>query len=275
MPKQNADLPSGTVASEGAGQNGAERPAYPVGSVDNALRLLLLVSERQGVRIAEASEELGVARSTAHRTMQMLQYYGFVDQDPESRAYRVGPALVDLGLRAVRGLDLRKLAEPAIESLVEVTGETVHLLTPQGQKVLCIHSVEGPGVLRVGERTGMLLDAHATAAGRALLAELPRERLREIYPSVRLPRVTGKTIDRRPELEAELARVREQGYSVQVDEYEAGVGALGVAVKDSGGHPRCAIAVAVPTTRFREEDVPKIAAAATAAAAEIGIKLPW
>lgn len=252
-----------------------EPPVYQVGSVDNALRLLLLVSEQQTLRIAEASQALGVARSTAHRTMQMLRYYGFVDQDPASRTYRVGPALVKLGLRAVRGLDLRKLAESEVESLVELTGETVHLLTLQDSKVLCIHSVEGPGVLRVGERTGMLLAAHATAGGRALLAELTTERLRETYPSVRLARVTEKTIDRRCDLEAELEQVRRQGYAVQLDEYEDDVSALGVAVKDSAGEARCAIVVAVPTSRFRAEDVPAMAAVANASAAEIGIRLPW
>ena len=69
----------------------SDKPIYPIGSVDSAMRLLLMIGERDRVRIAEAAKELGVARSTAHRLMQMLLYHGFVRQDPESKAYVAGP----------------------------------------------------------------------------------------------------------------------------------------------------------------------------------------
>jgi DNA-binding IclR family transcriptional regulator len=77
-------------------------PAYPIASVDNALRLLMLFRDTPRVRLSEASEHLGVAHSTAHRLMAMLAYHGFVRQEPGSRAYLAGPALVEIGLAAVR-----------------------------------------------------------------------------------------------------------------------------------------------------------------------------
>src|SRR5580692_7111858 len=87
-----------------------DKPTYPIGSVDSVLRLLTMIGEREQVRIAGAAAELGVARSTAHRMMQMLAYHGFVHQDPESKAYVAGPRLIGLGLQIVRKLDVRDIA---------------------------------------------------------------------------------------------------------------------------------------------------------------------
>ena len=77
-------------------------PAYPIESVDNALQLLLLFREQSTLRVADASRTLGVAPSTAHRLISMLQYHGFVQQDPRSKAYRAGTALAQIGLAVVR-----------------------------------------------------------------------------------------------------------------------------------------------------------------------------
>ena len=70
-----------------------------------------------------------MAQSTAHRLMAMLAYHDFVRQDPFSRAYRAGPALIDVGLSVVRAMDIRSIARPFLEELMQQVGETVHLAT--------------------------------------------------------------------------------------------------------------------------------------------------
>src|SRR5947209_8848476 len=92
------------------------RPAYPIASVDRALRLLLLVSHRSRVRLSEASEALGVAPSTAHRLLAMLVYHDLVRQE-DRYAYVPGPALAAIVRATVSEADLRVLARPAIERL--------------------------------------------------------------------------------------------------------------------------------------------------------------
>jgi len=74
-------------------------PAYPIASVDRALRLLLLVGRRSSVRLSEASEALGVAPSTAHRLLAMLAFHGFVRHDGDRHGYVAGPALAEIGLK--------------------------------------------------------------------------------------------------------------------------------------------------------------------------------
>ncbi|MDP9260691.1 MAG: helix-turn-helix domain-containing protein, partial [Actinomycetota bacterium] len=92
----------------------ARRPVYPIASVGNALTLLTLLGERERVRVADAAAELGTARSTAHRLLAMLEYHGFAQQDPATRAYVSGPALIEAGLGALGNLDIRAFARPVL-----------------------------------------------------------------------------------------------------------------------------------------------------------------
>ena len=72
-------------------------PQYPIESVDNALRLLLLLGERtEEVRLTDVSAELGVASSTAHRILAMLIWRGFARQDPRTKTYGPGPTLTSV-----------------------------------------------------------------------------------------------------------------------------------------------------------------------------------
>src|SRR5918997_4538947 len=96
-------------------------------SVDNALWLLQLVGEHRALRVAEAADLLGVARSTAHRLLTALRRRGFVTQDRPNGAYRPGPALYEIGLSAVSRIDIRLVARPVLEQIQDMTQETASL----------------------------------------------------------------------------------------------------------------------------------------------------
>ena len=249
---------------------GQEAPNYPIGSVDNALRLLRLFGERPSIGIAEAGRAIGVARSTAHRLMQMLSHHGYAVQDPRSRAYVAGPELVRMAVAIVRDLDIRSIAEPVMRDLVDALGETVHLSILQGSEILFIDSVESRKSLRIGTRTGQKMPAHATAAGKVLLAELEPERLLSLYPDTSLEARTVRTIASRRDLLAQLATVRERGYAVNVGESEDEVSSVAVPVTDARGQVRAALAIAVPRARLDLERVPAIARTLADGARKIG-----
>lgn len=229
-----------------------EKPKYPIESVDSALQILLHLKSQTAIGVSEAAEFLGVAPSTAHRLFQMLQYRGFAKQDASTRTYRAGPELLEIGLKAVRDIDLRGRARPVIEGLRDRLNETVHLMMREGTDVRFIGGVESKKAVRVTSRVGMLLPAHATAAGKSLLAQLTPAQIRELYPSSRLPGVTDATIRRRSELEKELAEVRERGYAVNQGESEEDVSAVGAAIVDRQGRAHGALAIAVPSTNIDE-----------------------
>jgi DNA-binding IclR family transcriptional regulator len=255
-------------------QSSGERPAYPIGSVDNALRLLLMFRERRSVRIADASREMDVARSTAHRLMQMLQYHGFIEQDPESKAYVAGPALVEVGLSVVRDLDVRAVARPYLNELVEELEETAHLVQRRGRDIIFVDTIESPRLVRVGGRTGTLLPAHSTASGKTLLAGMAPDDFRKLYPERKLKALTERTTTSRKDLEDELERVRDVGYATNFGEGEADVAAVAVAVGGHGGEPLASISVSPPLARLTEDMVPRFASVLQDVAVRMSSRLP-
>ncbi len=237
-------------------------PQYPIASVDNALRLLLMLGERPRLRLSDAAVELGVANSTAHRLLAMLAHHRFVTQD-SGRTYRAGPALLEVGLAAVRRLDVRAACRPLLERVAEETGETVHCGVLDGAAIRYVDAVESGRVLRVAGRTGMVLPAHCSAAGKALLARLDPDQLRSRYPEERLERLTARSIGTFDELTRVLRRVRTSGYAVNRHESEDGVAAVAVAVDDEAGAPIAAISCAAPVGRMGRARITEVGALMT------------
>jgi len=250
-----------------------DKPKYPIESVDNALRLLLRFKEGDGLGVSDAGELLGVAPSTAHRLLSMLQYRGFAVQDDDTRTYHVGPALIEIGLKAIRDMSLRSAARPALENVSALLDETVHLLVREGTDVRFVDGVESSRTLRVTSRIGLVLPAHCTAGGKVLLADLDPKTLRSLYPASRLPGLTPRSLVRRSDLEKELALIRERGYALNVGESEDDVTAVASAVRDGQGRVRAAIAVAVPSSRTKGDRPAQLAEAVTAAAVEVRAQL--
>ena len=175
-------------------------PAYRLSSVDHALELLLLFRSRPALRVSEVAEQLDVARSTAHRLLGMLVHRQFAVQDPATRTYRPGPRLVEIGLAAVGALDIRTRMRPYLTEVAARTGETVSLLVLEGDAVHFIDSIESQRTVRVGSRFDARMPAHATSAGKAILAALPADEVLAIYPNEKLPTVTERTLTTRAQL---------------------------------------------------------------------------
>ena len=254
------------VRESGAG--GIAPPQYPIESVDNALRVLLLFEDQTQVRLTEASTYLGVASSTAHRLMAMLQYRGFVRQNPATRAYEPGPALSSIALGIMRRVDVRATARPFLERLHREFGETVHLSRLEGQNVNFLDSVEGTRAVRVGSRVGRSLPAHVTSSGKAMLSLLDADSLRSLYPDEELDAVTEKSLTTRSRLEEALETVRKRGYAMSDEESEEGVASVAVSVSGISGTPY-AVNVSVPKHRMTKVLRGEIAASLGAVGKEL------
>jgi DNA-binding IclR family transcriptional regulator len=244
-------------------------PAYPIESVDNALQLLLLFREQSTLRVADASRTLGVAPSTAHRLISMLQYHGFVEQDPRSKAYRAGAALAEIGLAVVRAMDVRTIARPIMERLNSELGETIHLAVLDRNEVIFLDSVESRYIVRVGSRVGMRLPAHMTALGKTLLSSLPEDRLAVLYPEDRLPGEARASVVNRRALFKALKQIARDGYAVSVGEIESDVAAVAAPILTRSHHAAAAMSVAVPVSRFTDEFAERAVPRLVAAVAEI------
>jgi IclR family acetate operon transcriptional repressor len=239
----------------------AESGAPGVGyleSVDNSLRLLLLVAAKARVGVSEAAIELGVAPSTAHRLLATLRYRGFVVQGRD-RTYQAGPAMEEIVSRRITRANLAAIASPHLEALRDQIDESVHFSVLVGRHVRIIASAESTQLLRVGTREGAMLPAHLASGGRCLLAELDTAALDEIYPPPGLAAASLTEAGMRT-LRRDLARVRKQGYAVNRNLTERGVTAVGVLARDVDG-PIGALSVSIPSVRFVAANVPDLAVA--------------
>lgn len=241
-------------------------PDYLVGSVDRALRILLLLREEHSVTLTAVSRALDVAPSTAHRLLSTLVRRDFVRRDSATRAYLPGRALLEIGLAAAGSLDIRRMARPELEALARELEETVHLVVRDGDTVLFLDTVESPRAVRVTDRTGTTLPVHCTAAGKVLLAQLDPEALQTLLGDAPLARITPRThVDRRA-LERELGRIRRIGYATNFAESERGLSAVAVAIPEPGAVSSLSVSVSVPSEHIDDARVWRIAEAVVAAA---------
>jgi IclR family transcriptional regulator, acetate operon repressor len=247
-------------------------PQYPIESVDNALLVLLLLRDHAELRLTDVSRYLGVASSTAHRVLSMLQYRGLLRQDPASRAYGAGPVLDELAFGVMRRLDVRATARPVLTQLHDELQETVHLGQLNGTEVRFIDAIESSRALRVASRLGRTMPAHCTSTGKSLLALLADEEIVRRYPAEQLTRLTSRSIGTRTDLLAELSSVRRLGFATSREESEDGVSSLSVALTAEAG--AVAINVSVPQSRMSAARRSELLAAVRRAAADISARLP-
>jgi len=236
---------------------------HSVAAVDHALQVLLLLSERQQLRVMDVAAELGVARSTAHRLLSTLREHEFAVQDAH-KAYRPGPVFAHLSLARTPNADLRAALHPVLERLNRELDETCHLVVLEGNGARFIDCVESDHVLRTGSRLGMLLPAHTNSAGKALLAELPPHVFLSLYPRG-VPSPPGAGLQARQALQRQLAEVRKRGYATNVEESAPGITAVGACVRDAAGKAVAALAVACPSARCSRQQIPELAKSLVAA----------
>lgn len=233
-------------------------------SLARGLKILdILADADDSVGITELAHQMEMDKSSISRLMQTLANYGYAEQDPSTRRYRLGPQIVVLGQTLLNRIPLRDQARPFLHQLVERTGECAHLaIVAQGQ-VLYIDQVESPATLRVNAGIGTLAPLHCTALGKVLLA------FGDTPPPDHLGTFTTRTIVDRDVLRAHLDQTRRQGYAVDDEEFSYGVRCVAVPVTDYRNKAVGAVGISGPAGRMGLERIPDLAAIVR----EVGVAL--
>jgi DNA-binding IclR family transcriptional regulator len=245
-----------------------DRPA--ISSASAALALVRLIARRGSVTVTEVSRELDVAPSTAHRLLATCVREGFARQDHMGGPYTVGPALHELTLVVgSNAVSLRDAGAEVLADLRDELGETVSLAVLEGRHTRFVQSLEGRQSVRVSSRLGLLLPAHSSSGGKAMLAALAPAALRDRYPSHHLQATTDRSIGDWDALEHELARIRRRGWATNLAETDPSIAALGAAVLLGTGEPVAAVSVAAPMSRLGTATRLRALAPAVVAAASL------
>lgn len=229
-------------------------------AVDRALQLLgLIVSADPEMGLREVSQVSKLPVATTHRLLQALVSGGYVSQNPANRQYTVGPAAFELAARIGTSRNLAQLAQPCLEELVRLSGESANLAAMEGGEVVYLAHVESPRMVRMFTQVGNRVPIHASGTGKAILASLDREHREQILAGRKLTRYTPHTITDRRKLEAEIDRIEQRGYATDLGEYEEGVHCIAVPVRSPHSRVYASISVSGPSSRLTLRKIEAIA----------------
>lgn len=221
----------------------ADRSQVP--AAENTLRILSYLAGRPAPVAASAiARELELPRSTVYHLLTTLASHGFVMHLREERRWGLGTSAFELAGGYARQQPLARRGRPLVAALSDRLGESAHLAVMSGGDVLYIVEERAPRRPALVTDVGVRLPAHLTASGRAMLAALPREQVRALYPDASaFPDRTGLG-PRSPRQLRELLRVvRARGYATENSEIADGLRSVGACVLDAAGWPVAAVAV--------------------------------
>jgi DNA-binding IclR family transcriptional regulator len=249
-------------------------PAIPgTQSIRRVLSLLkAFTDEKPRQSLTELAAEAGLNKATAHRMLSVLEQEGFVHRSSESGDFQLGPELIVLGSRALRGVDVREAARPELTALADATGGDASLEILVGSEVLILDEARGRGLLSLGTEVGTRWPAHATATGKALVAFSEADL---VEPPNGLPSRTEHTIASWTEWMRELAEVRERGYATNIEELEYGYASVAAPVRDGEGRATAALSVGGSIYRVTRDRVPLLAEAVIEAASRLSRRLGY
>lgn len=229
-------------------------------SAQRMFRLMEIMAQAGALGVTELSARSGLNKATVYRQLTTLIAMGYARQE-ESGKYRLTLKLLAVAGQLLEQSDLRTVVQPYLRRLAEQTGETVHLVQREDNAIVYIDKVE-PTVnsIRMVSRIGMRQPLTCTAVGKALLAELRDDEIRQIWSQRPSEALTPNTLVQWPRFFAALARIRADGYATDDEENELGVRCVAVALPDYTGRCTHAVSVSAPVQRMPDRRVPEIAA---------------
>ncbi len=213
-----------------------------------------------GWRLQDVVEITGLKPVTTLSLLQTLAALKLAEQVGPRGRYRLGPRLLQLGRKVEARLDIITLARPALIRLCQQTGEMVNLLVPSVTSMIVVESLEGKVFLKTTPLKGRDLPMHGTASGKCFLAFATFDVQQAILETIHLTKMTQKTIADVKRLKKEFAKIREQGYALEEDEYAADTVAIAVPIIDAGGHIRATLSLHGPSARFGPARQPNLLA---------------
>ncbi len=232
-------------------------------SVDRCLRILEILSNIGTCGITELGERLGIDKSSVYRIVSTMRHKDYVEQVPESKKYVLGLKILELANRLVDKMELASKVRPFLEQLNDLSGETSHLAVLRKSRVVYIDRVASSEVVAVTTSIGAHEPAYSAATGKAIMAFLSQDALKEAMTVIEaegLEVFTDKTISTIPGLHKELARVREKGYAFDNEERYLGVRCLAAPILDHERVVIASIGISGPVTRLTNKRIQELAA---------------
>jgi IclR family transcriptional regulator, KDG regulon repressor len=227
---------------------------YTVPAVDRAARIMLMLAgSARGMTLAEITSATGWHKSSVHKILVTLAHHEFLDRDEETRRYVLGIGLLKCSQAVQNYLQINQSARIFLKELAEYSGETANLAILRGTKMVIVDVVESPTEFRVSPPVGTMDLVTAKSNGKAVLAYLPEEHVRDVVKMAGLPANTRNSITKSKQFRNELAVVRKQGYAIDVEEFQEGISAVSAPILNSAGQVLGTLSIIGPAFRMTAE----------------------
>ena len=259
-------------ATETGDSTRPSRPESGIQVIDRMVKLLDVLARYDApVSLKILSVESGLHASTAFRILSAMAAHEFVDRDEQGH-YSLGGKLLYLGGRIRAGIDLQREAMPVMEWLRDRVGETVHLSVREGFEIIYIERVASHHTIRAEQVIGSRAHLHVTAVGKMILGDRGREFCHRYAAQTGLPAYTDNTITDAWQLVHAVEQDLQNGYALDNEEAEMGVGCIGCLVRDTTGVAIAGLSVSAPITRRKLEWVSTVQKAASTLSRRLGYR---
>ena len=243
---------------------------YWLEGVGRVMRVLDCFTEANpSLRLTDLSERSGITKTQALRIASTLESGCYLHRDPETKRYRLGTRLFHLGMAVYNSMDLRRIAHPYLQRLVEATQETARLIVPHPSGPVCVDLVESTKGIRVFAQLGAKMPWNAGTSPKLILAYLPEDERERILARHPFKRYTERTIVDVEALRREVLSIRGQDFYFcdgDLDEDAFGVSAP---IFDHVDRIIAAINVSGPSSRLSKAEVDRFIKLVRTAGAEI------
>lgn len=247
-------------------------------SVLRTFEVVELLARKGELGVTRIAEEVGLDKSSVYRILATLRSIGYVSQNPSTQGYANTSRFASLCGPSVEAADLRDRAHPILAAMAEEACEAASLGILEGRDILYIDTIQCSGLIRVNLPIGQKLPAYCSGLGKAILAFMPEERVRELFGKGPLKKFTPHTLSSFDALAEELRGVRAAGFARDSEESHLELACLAAPIFGADGKIVAGISVSFP--RFRHPDqelaerqlLPGLCRAARKISATLGFK---
>lgn len=229
-----------------------------INSVVKAFRLLECFREEKSTyTLTELTRELHITTGTAQRITHTLTSLGYLQRDPQTKAFQLTSKWLSFGYAFMKNLNLREIVQPHLKELNRETNETVNLAVMDGDEITYVERYQTSHFITTNIRAGARRPAFCSSIGKAILAFMEPARRKDYFERVSFKKYTPKTIITRKELREELQKIKNQGYAENNSELSDELFAIAVPLLNEKGYAVGGINIVIPRTRISDEKIKK------------------
>ncbi|WP_317855763.1 IclR family transcriptional regulator [Chakrabartyella piscis] len=232
----------------------------PIQVADRLFQTLELLATCPPMSLMELSQTLGLNKSTMHRILNSLVYMGYAKQENNSLKYTLTHRICELSNQFMHQTNIIPMVRPYLQELVNLSGETIHLVQMDQNSAIYIDKMESTqNSIRLVSKVGKSIPLYCSAVGKAMLANMGDDVIKEIWNNSDIRALTPQTIVDFKDFMNEIDRVRKNGYALDLEENELGVRCIAVAISNYQNQPNYAISISAPVTRMGRRRILELA----------------